>query len=194
MFRSLTLLATLGALLLVAGCGGGDDSSADGRSQLSTRVPFDRAFIDGVVPHHESAISMAKAAKAAGLSQPELIEIADAIIATQQKEIAQMKKWRAEWFGSPEIDPEGGDALGLSDEEMGMQHDASALETADDVDAAFATMMIDHHKGAIQMAELALERTQREEIRQLAEEIKEAQLREIGIMEQYVQGGEHNKH
>jgi uncharacterized protein (DUF305 family) len=194
LIRYLTSLVAVGALLL-AGCGGDDDSAADGGTPaVDSSVPFDRAFIDGMVPHHEGAIAMAKAAKTAGLAQPELVEIADAIIETQQQEIDEMKSWRAGWFGSSEIDPAGADALGLSEEEMGMQHDASAIEAADDVDSAFASMMIDHHNGAIQMAELALERAQHEEVRQLAEEITEAQLREIGIMEKYVDGGEHDTH
>lgn len=194
MIRYLTSLFAVAALLL-AGCGGDDDSAADGgTTAVNSSVPFDRAFIDGMVPHHEGAIAMANAAKAAGLSQPELVEIADAIIDTQQQEIDEMKSWRAEWFGSSEIDPAGADALGLSEEEMGMQHDASAIEAAEDVDGAFASMMIDHHNGAIQMAELALERAQHEEVRQLAEEITEAQLREVGIMEKYVEGGEHDTH
>lgn len=188
MTRYTTPLVLLVAVLTFAGCGGGDDSTTGGAA------PFDRAFIDGMVPHHEGAISMAKAAKSAGLSQPDLVEIADAIIETQQQEIDQMKAWRAEWFGSSEIDPNGADVLGLTEEEMGMQHDASAIESADDVDAAFARMMIDHHNGAIEMAELALERAQHEEIRQLGEEIIEAQRREIEIMEKHAQGGDHETH
>jgi uncharacterized protein (DUF305 family) len=156
-------------------------------------IPFDRAFIDGMVPHHEGAIEMAKAAKDAGLAEPELIEIADAIVDTQQREIDEMKDWRAEWFGSAEIDPLGGTFLGLSEDEMGMQHDASALEAADDVDAEFASMMIDHHEGAIAMAKLALERAQHDEIRQLAEEIIAAQEREIDVMRSHA-AGEHSTH
>lgn len=174
--------------VFLAGCGGGDETAVEPAGGQSPAVPFDRAFIDGMVPHHESAIEMANAAKAAGLTQPELIKIADDIVVTQQKEIDEMKAWREEWFGSSEIDPTGADTLGLSEEEMGMQHDSSAIESADDVDATFATMMIDHHNGAIAMARLGLDRAQHEEVRQLAKEIVAAQEREIEIMEKHVQG------
>lgn len=198
MRRSLLLAAAVFVVvfgLAVAGCGGDEKASspeASGPSSVSA-VPFDRAFIDGMVPHHEGAIEMAKAAKAAGLSQPELIKIADDIIATQQTEIDQMKDWRAEWFGSPEIDPLGADALGLSEEMMGMQHDASALDGAGDVDAMFAQMMIDHHNGAIEMARLAKNKGQHAEIRELADAIIAAQEREVAIMEKHA-AGDHDGH
>ena len=173
---------------MAAGCGGDDDGGQEAAAPSSPAagdVPFDRAFIDGMVPHHEEAIAMAKEAKAAGLSEPELVEIADAIVATQQNEIDQMLAWREEWYGSPDIDPNGADTLGLSMDEMGMQHDAADLSTADDVDATFATMMIDHHNGAIAMAELARTKGQHAEVRDLADAIIEAQEREVAIMHEH---------
>ena len=180
--------------LAVAGCGGDDGSSAPpAQTSAAGAVPFDRAFIDGMVPHHEGAIEMAEAAKAAALSEPELVEIADAIIATQQQEIDQMKAWRADWFGSSVIDPQGAETLGLSETEMGMQHDASALADAEDVDATFAAMMIDHHNGAIAMARLAQEKGQHEEIRDLAGAIVAAQEREVAVMKRHA-AGEHDGH
>ena len=188
--RTTILLGAILAVLAVvaAGCGGSD--SADGEasppsSSAPGAVPFDPAFIDGMVPHHEEAIVMAKEAKAAGLSEPELVEIADAIIAAQQKEIDQMRRWREDWFDSPEIDPNGADTLGLSMDEMGMQHDAADFSDAEDVDATFATMMIDHHNGAIAMAELARTKGQHAEVRELADAIIEAQEREVATLREH---------
>ena len=174
--------------LTVAGCGGGessDDAGPPDSPSAGGAVPFDRAFIDGMVPHHEEAIAMAEAAKAAGLSEPELVRIADAIIATQHAEIDRMRAWREAWFGSAEIDPNGAETLGLSMDEMGMQHDAADLSDADDIDATFASMMIDHHNGAIAMAELARSRGQHAEIRSLAAEIIEAQQGEVATMREH---------
>ena len=146
-------------------------------------MPFDRAFIDAMVPHHRSAIEMAKAAKTAGLTQPELVEIADNIISSQQTEIDQMLAWREDWYGSRELDPAGPDALGLSEAQMGsMEHAADDLRAADDVDAAFAEMMIQHHEGAITMASLALDRGQHDEIKTLAQAVIDAQNAEIEVM------------
>jgi uncharacterized protein (DUF305 family) len=181
-----TLFATvlLAHALVVTGCGGGDDSAVQETTSPST-VPFDRAFIDAVVPHHQSAIEMAEAAKEAGLSQPELIEIADDIIVTQQAEIDRMLDWREQWYGSREIDPAGAKALGLSEAEMGMQHTADDIRASVDVDQAFAEMMMAHHEGAITMADLALERAQHDEIKSLAEDIIDAQSRENEILEEH---------
>jgi hypothetical protein len=96
----------------LAGCGGDDD----GVEGASGQVPFDRAFIDAMVPHHQAAIEMATEAKEAGLTAPELNEIADDIIATQQPEIDQMLEWREQWFGSKEREPEAAalEVLGLT--------------------------------------------------------------------------------
>jgi len=53
------------------------------------------------------------------------------------------------------------------------------------VDAHFIVMMIPHHEGAIAMAELALQRSQRPEIRALAERIRTSQSRENGQMRRW---------
>lgn len=191
---ALAALAAL-AIAVLAGCGSGGSSSSSSASTATTAAaaPFDQAFIDGMVPHHEGAIEMARAALDAGLTQQELVTIAEEVIATQQAEIDAMREWRDDWFGSADIDPDGADGLGLSESEMGMQHDASALADAMDVDAAFAAMMIDHHEGAIAMAELAGERSERQEIRDLAGRIIAAQQREIETMRRHA-AGEHDGH
>jgi uncharacterized protein (DUF305 family) len=190
--RALTILTLLAATLLVAACGGDSDDGADTEAgPASSTVPFDRSFIDAMVPHHQSAIEMAEAAKPR-LTQPDLIEVANNILASQQNEIDQMLDWREQWFGSREVDPEGAVGLGLSDDEMGMDHGSMAdIEAADDVDKAFAQAMIPHHQGAIEMAKLGQEHGQHEEIKQLAGEIIEAQEGEIGILSKHSTGEHH---
>jgi uncharacterized protein (DUF305 family) len=190
--KKLALLLAL-AMLGVAGCDGDDDSEGAGAEQPTVAaggVPFDRAFIDAMVPHHETAIEMAKEAKDAGLSGPELIKIADDIVATQQAEIDQMLEWREQWFGSrePESQAAALEVLGLTPAEAGGGHSAVGLATADDVNQAFAGMMIGHHTGAIRMAELATEKAGHDELKTLAVDIVRAQQREIDIIEAYFMG------
>ena len=188
--RSVVVSVALGTIVLLLGaCGGSDEESST--SGTPTGAAFDQAFIDAMVPHHEGAIEMATAAKEAGLSQPELVKVADDILATQQLEINQMKDWRGEWFGSSTIDPKGAAALGLSESQMGMEHDADALTTSGDVDTDFAQMMITHHQGAIEMAKLAADNAEHDEIKDLAEEIISAQERELEIMRPHAGGMDH---
>lgn len=182
---TIACIALSAAVMLLAACGGGDPDT----SGTPTGAAFDRAFIDAMVPHHESAIEMARAAKEAGLSQPELIKVADDILATQQAEIDQMKKWRKEWFGSSAIEPNGVAALGLDGSEMRMgMNDADDLRDSTDVNTDFAQMMITHHQGAIQMAKLAADRAERDEIKELANAIIAAQEREIEILRPHAGG------
>ncbi len=69
-------------------------------SGISDRdAPIDRAFIDMMVPHHESAMAMAEIAQERA-EHPELRQLADDIIAAQSSEITRMRDWREQWFGS----------------------------------------------------------------------------------------------
>jgi uncharacterized protein (DUF305 family) len=152
---------------------------------ISTVAPFDRAFIDGMVPHHQMAIEMAQVALHEGLSKPVLVRIAENIKASQQTEITRMKSWRKAWYGSSKIDPKDAMALGMSMSEMGMSGGTHGLMTAKNINQAFASMMITHHKGAIAMAKMALEKAKHPQIKQLARQIIAAQQREIRLMKPY---------
>lgn len=72
---------------------------------LRSARPFDRAFIDMMIPHHQGAIRMARAQLKRG-QNAELKTIATAIIEEQQQEIEQMNTWRKDWYGAPS--PAGG--------------------------------------------------------------------------------------
>jgi uncharacterized protein (DUF305 family) len=65
--------------------------------QLAKREPFDKAFIDAMIPHHQSAIEMAELAYRES-DNPRIKELARDIIVAQKQEIEQMKQWRMEWY------------------------------------------------------------------------------------------------
>ena len=67
---------------------------------LDGSKPFDREFIDMMVPHHQGAIRMARAELKRGVNG-QLRTIARAIIGSQAKEIREMNTWRTEWYGAP---------------------------------------------------------------------------------------------
>ena len=74
-------------------------------AMLDKANPFDRAFIDMMIPHHQGAIRMARAELAKG-NDAQLKKIATGIVAAQTKEIGQMNTWRQGWYGAPS--PAGG--------------------------------------------------------------------------------------
>ena len=61
----------------------------------------------------------------------------------------------------------------------GMDHSTMNMESNTAFDAMFIDGMIEHHQGAIEMAEMALEQAEHEQIRTLSEEIIAAQASEI---------------
>ena len=67
------------------------------RQDLANQDPFDKAFIDAMIPHHESAIEMANVVLKES-ENPEIREIAEAIVEAQEREIEQMTSWRDEWY------------------------------------------------------------------------------------------------
>jgi uncharacterized protein (DUF305 family) len=69
---------------------------------LERAKPFDKAFIDAMVPHHEGAIAMARTELDNG-TQPGLRRMAKDIIGAQTNEIAQLKQWRKAWYGSAKV-------------------------------------------------------------------------------------------
>lgn len=158
-------------------------------SGISDRdAPIDRAFIDMMVPHHESAMAMAAIAQERA-EHPELRQLADDIIAAQSSEITRMRDWREQWFGSsdtPSMEempmlPGMSMAAGqsMSGGTMDMTAEVDGLRDADPFDRFFIDAMIRHHEQAVEAAGIALEQTEREEIQGLAEGIIEAQTREI---------------
>jgi uncharacterized protein (DUF305 family) len=170
-------LAALALPVVVSACGSDDDEASEGS-------PTEQAFLEGMIPHHESAVEMAKVAQERARHR-ELGLLANEIISAQNGEIRQMEAIHERLYGS-EItpDPEAHERLGLSAKEAGMDHMESAmeLETARAFDREFIDMMVAHHQGAIRMANRILKDTDDPELRKLAQGIVRAQRREIEEM------------
>lgn len=153
---------------------------------------FDLRFIDAMIPHHEGAIAMAEQVLERS-QRPELRELATAIIAAQQAEIDQMKAWRAEWYPTAPETPmmyhaEMNHMMPMTDDmrnAMMMNVDLGAADEA--FDLRFIEAMIPHHEGALVMAEQVLERSDRQPLQTLAQEILDSQQAEIDQMLQWKQ-------
>ena len=105
----------VGAVALVIGLGGGylvtkgqqpapmvhnmDTTMNDMTADLhgKTGDEFDRAFLSGMIVHHEGAVAMAQAALQSSNHQ-EIKDMAKAIISAQTTEITQMKMWGKNWY------------------------------------------------------------------------------------------------
>jgi uncharacterized protein (DUF305 family) len=66
-------------------------------SELHTQQPFDKAFIDSMIPHHAGAVRMASVA-VRGTADPELREMARVIIDVQAHEIGKLMELRSAWY------------------------------------------------------------------------------------------------
>jgi uncharacterized protein (DUF305 family) len=72
------------------------DMAADVEKLRSASGSFDVAFIDAMIPHHQSAIEAGRLALQQA-SRPEIKDLALAIIEAQQREIGEMQAWRLSW-------------------------------------------------------------------------------------------------
>jgi uncharacterized protein (DUF305 family) len=66
-------------------------------AELANQRPFDQAFINAMIPHHESAIEMAQVALAES-ANPTIQDLAGRIVDDQTREIEQMRGWLEEWY------------------------------------------------------------------------------------------------
>ena len=60
----------------------------------------DLAFIDMMIPHHEAAVAMSREILDT-TKRPELQQLARNIIRNQEREIAQMERWKRSWGAGP---------------------------------------------------------------------------------------------
>jgi len=56
---------------------------------------LNKAFLEGMIPHHQAAVDMAHSLAAS--NKPELVKLGGEIITAQTREIEQMKQWMIEW-------------------------------------------------------------------------------------------------
>lgn len=82
----------------LADTGGMGMAMGEMKVSTDTSKPFDQRFIEAMIPHHQSAINMAKDAQQKA-EHAEIKTLAANIIADQEKEIAQMQAWQKAWFG-----------------------------------------------------------------------------------------------
>lgn len=196
------LLLTLATATLTA-CG--DDTAGDAPAAERTAAngdvhnDADVEFATEMIPHHADALVMVDMTQGRDLS-PELARLTEDIRAAQAPEIETMVDWLTAWGEDvPETSrdhvnshtgshgEDDGDDKGSGMGGMGMDPDDLAmLEAAQGnaFESMWLEMMIEHHEGAVEMAEAEQEDGLFADAVALAESIESSQAEEIELMEE----------
>lgn len=181
------------------------DASAPAASSPSVdeHNAVDVMFVTMMIPHHQGAIEMSDVALTQASTQP-VKDLAGRIKAAQGPEIEQMQGWLADWaaampMASTAEDMGHGMGHGATPETSGTvddfgmggmmnmsEADMAALRAATGVafDKLFLQLMIAHHQGAIDMADVEIAQGLNPQALALAAAIKTSQTAEIAEMQQ----------
>jgi uncharacterized protein (DUF305 family) len=177
------LVVTTAFVLGAASCGGSNGNKASA-SDFNTA---DVSFTQQMIAHHTQAIEMAKLAPSRA-TDAGVKDLAKRIQAAQDPEISRMKQWLKDW-GEP-MSSSGGMSSngGMADHGSGtgMMSEAE-MNTLMGTKGSkfhmmFLEMMTTHHRGAIDTAKTELTDGKSADAKKLAQDIIDAQTKEIAEM------------
>lgn len=179
-------VAMAGVVLALSACAGQDPGQS---SAAHNQADVD--FAVGMIPHHRQALEMSELAEDRA-ADPEVKELAEDIAAAQGPEIEQMSAWLDEWgVDVPENDGghsgaghDGGAGQLMPGMMTGQQMEQLAETSGPAWDQLYLRAMIEHHRGAIEMAADEEANGRHPGALRLAEEIQRTQQAEIQRMEQ----------
>ena len=169
-----TILGSAATVLLLAACGSSADdapsaatssatapaSQSPVASPTSTEISnehndADIEFAQMMMPHHSEAISLADGVRIAG-SNPAVKALAQRIRDGQAPEIEVMNAMLMAW-GKPPAGHEGhSDTMEMPGMASAADLEAFYRSSGAELDRMFVTLMIEHHEGAIEMAQTEL--------------------------------------
>ncbi|MBT2381320.1 DUF305 domain-containing protein [Streptomyces sp. ISL-111] len=201
--RRAALAATAAAVgLVLAACG--SDNSANTAGTTPATAPAsteadrhnqaDVTFAQGMIPHHRQAVLMSDMV-ATHAASTDVKTLAKKIKKAQASEIETMSGWLKAW-GEKVPTGHGMDGMGHGDDDSGMpgmmnDQDMSRLGNAEGnaFDTMFLTLMIEHHEGAIGMAETEKQQGAYNPAKALADDIITSQTAEIAQMRTVLKTG-----
>lgn len=183
---------TLTAVLTFTGCAGGTGSgddmdgmdhggSSSAPAETADANEVDIMFARMMIEHHTQAVDMSDTILGKEGIDEQVTALAEDIKAAQQPEIEKMESWLQDWDAADtdtgEMDHGGG---------MMTEEDMQALDDATGVEASrlFLEQMIEHHNGAIDMAQDEIDNGQNSDAVNLAQTIVDTQTAEITTMEE----------
>ncbi|WP_395571593.1 DUF305 domain-containing protein [Streptomyces sp. BK79] len=207
--RTVLVAVSAGAALVLAACGGdGDGGSghegphgsasasaeagrepgreADPESDPGAHNAQDVAFAQGMIPHHRQALEMARLAEGRSASAG-VEDLAARIEKAQEPEITTMTGWLKTWGEEvPESMPGTHHSAHSGMPGMMDGQDMAKLERAsgEAFDTMFLTMMVEHHEGAVEMAEAEKAKGRYAPAKALADAVVTAQNAEITEMKE----------
>ncbi|GAA4626807.1 DUF305 domain-containing protein [Cellulomonas oligotrophica] len=197
--RTAATVAAAALALGLAACSNGTEAgtsptgqetsaTAESSTEETAHNDADTTFAQMMIVHHEGAIEMAQLA-AEKAATPEVQDLGERIAAAQGPEIEMMAGWLESWGEEPVADAmdgmEGMDHGGMDMEGMNQEEVMSELSSLSgtEFDTRFLELMIDHHRGAIEMAETEQADGENPDALELAQKIVDDQTAEIAKME-----------
>ena len=148
------------------------NNSMKAMSPMQVTINGDQSFLEEMIPHHQEAVD-SSVKLLTTTTNSELETFAQNVIKAQTQEIIDMKSWYKSWFNQ-DYKP--------SSSYMNMM-DGITAKAGGDLDKAYITGMISHHKGAIEMANAIQKTTKRVELNKLSSEIISSQSIEVKILD-----------
>ena len=155
----------------------GNNGMMGNSSSSSTFSGSDIMFAQMMIPHHQQAVDMGTLAETRALS-PEVKALAAKIKSEQSPEITQMKGWLKDANAPLTMGHDMGMGGMLDEAEMTTLTNAKGAE----FDRLYLEGMIQHHKGAIHMAQMVID-SNNAEVNKLAHAIVTSQTEQIAYME-----------
>ena len=185
--RQLSVSVVVALVATLTACGGG--SEHDGHTaEKDAFNDQDVKFATEMIPHHVQATEMAAMAKDRTKNQ-EVLDLAADIQKAQKPEIDTMSGWLNKWGEEMSGGNHSMEDMGHGE---GMMSDADMAEleskSGKAFDEQFLTMMIEHHEGAITMAEDEEAKGKHPAAVGLARKIQADQPKEITLMESLLKG------
>jgi uncharacterized protein (DUF305 family) len=177
------IIALLLVVFVAAGCAkhdvvhvGHNDYLADHANHVHHQVVSEESFIADMIPHHQEAVDTS--ARLHAITQdPVLKELTQAIVDGQATEIAMMQSWLDAWYP---------DSTYVSTYTP-MMRDTSTISAISTIEKFWIEDMIQHHMGAVMMAEDVFKLNPRNEVDDFARDVIAVQTDEILLMQQLLQ-------
>ena len=137
-------------------------------------------FLQQMIPHHQGAISMAEYEIKNG-KNAEMIQLAKSILVEQKSEIQQMQLWLNK-IGNDKITISLNYLQKMNQTMMTMMETMPTNDKLNNIDIAFAAVMIPHHQAALDMAKVLLNNNNTEPVNSYAKLLISNQQIEINQM------------